>query len=76
VDEITGDTNSAEVDMKYRALRCKIEALSSTSEDYKKIETHVLSSKVKGDPIEVKNVYSVFRDVEHKHFTKNLDNQR
>lgn len=76
VDEITGDTNSAEIDMKYRALRCKIDSLDAASADFKKIQDHVMTSRKKGNPIEVKNVYSISRDVEHKHFTSHMENQR
>jgi len=62
--------------MQYSALRCKIDALASNSEDYKKIEAHVVNTKIKGDPLQVMNVYSVHRDVEYKHFTSHIDNQR
>ncbi|ELR19183.1 ubiquitin domain containing protein [Acanthamoeba castellanii str. Neff] len=76
VDEITGDTATAEVDMKYRALRCQINALAAEAEDYQQIKEQVLSTQIKGSKLEVKNVYTVRREVERQLFTKQMDNQR
>jgi hypothetical protein len=75
VDEITGDTATAEVDMKYRALRCQINALAAEAEDYQQIKEQVLSTQIKGSKLEVKNVYTVRREVERQLFTKQMDNQ-
>lgn len=76
VDEITGDTATAEVDMKYRALRCHIQALTAHDEDFRKIKEQAISSRIKGPKLEVKNIYSVRREVEHQQFTKQMENQR
>jgi len=75
VDEITGDTGTAEVDMKYRGLRCHIEALTAQDEHYCKIKDMVLSSQIKGPKLMVKNVFSLRRELEHQQFTKQIDNQ-
>lgn len=75
VDEITGDTATAEVDMKYRALRCQIKALTTIDEEYRKISDMVLSTQIKGPKLEVKNVFAVRRDVELQQFAKQMDNQ-
>lgn len=75
VDEITGDTATAEVDMKYRALRCHISALLPTDATYVEIKDKVLSTQIKGPKLQVKNIFSVRREVEHQLFTKHIDNQ-
>jgi hypothetical protein len=91
VDETTGDTAQAEVDMKYRALRCAITAVAEESEEFATIKNkvftnnfiyfadaaQVLNNEVKNKgSISVKNVFKIRRDAEHQQFANNISNQQ
>ncbi|KAL6044894.1 Protein mono-ADP-ribosyltransferase parp4 [Balamuthia mandrillaris] len=80
VDEITGDTSTSEVDMKYRALRCNINLVDPSSEEFSSLRQQILDSQIEkrnvGKIADIRNIYAVRREVEHQGFTSNLSNRR
>jgi len=64
-----------EVEYKYDALNCSIEALDRTDWAFQKIARHVESSQVKTDMIRVQNVFKIRRDEEHQRFRRDLGNE-
>jgi len=54
---------SAEVDNKYRALRCQVSYVEPDDYTHERIRNHVLDSQVKSHDIQVLNVYALKREV-------------
>ncbi len=65
-----------EVDAKFKALRCEIEALDPKSSPYLELADLVLKSQVKTKTIKVKNVFTLKREDEWGAFKTDLSNQR
>jgi hypothetical protein len=73
---VNGDTNvliSPEIQKKYDALNCEIDALVSSSAEYKNIKTYVENSALDED-ITVKNIWKICRPVEKTSFRKDVGN--
>jgi hypothetical protein len=54
---------SAEVDNKYKALRCQVSYVEPDDGNFRTIKDHVLDNQVKSREIEVLNVYGIKREV-------------
>jgi len=67
--------NSAEVDNKYKALRCQVSYVEPDDGNFRTIRDHVLDNQVKSREIEVLNVYGIKREAETSRFTSQLHNQ-
>jgi poly [ADP-ribose] polymerase len=67
---------NARVDDEYAALGCTIEPISPASSQFKDLADHVVSSQVKSEGIEVRNIFAIRRPSEWDGFTKGMDNQR
>jgi poly [ADP-ribose] polymerase len=68
--------NSAEVDNKYKALRCQVSYVEPDDGTFRTIKDHVLENQVKSRDIEVLNVYGIKREAETSRFTSHLHNQK
>ncbi len=68
--------NSAEVDNKYKALRCQVSYVEPDDGNFRTIRDHVLDNQVKSREIEVLNVYGIKREAETSRFTSQLHNQK
>lgn len=65
-----------EVDKKYNALKCSIDALSPSDSEYKEMKEYIESSQVKTKHIKVVNLYRVSRPEERAAFTKDIGNEK
>lgn len=65
-----------DVQSRYDALGCEIEALSAGDSTYRKISEHVLKSQIKTKNIKVKNVFSLRRPGEWKDFKTKVGNEK
>ncbi|NXW35609.1 PARP4 polymerase, partial [Phaetusa simplex] len=61
---------------KYRALRCKIEAVDSTSSEFLSVEQQVLKNNYNDCPVKILKVYRVGRITETAEFLSSLGNIR
>ncbi|NXU50981.1 PARP4 polymerase, partial [Turnix velox] len=59
---------------KYRALRCKIEAVDSRSSEFLKVEQKVLKNNYNDCPVRILQVYRVGRMTETKEFLSSVGN--
>ncbi|NXL52624.1 PARP4 polymerase, partial [Podilymbus podiceps] len=59
---------------KYRALRCKIEAVDSTSYEFRNVEKQVLKNNYNDCPVKILQVYRVGRITETAEFLNSLGN--
>jgi poly [ADP-ribose] polymerase 2/3/4 len=66
----------AQVDQEYEALGCEIRAIEKGSDEYLKMQEHVIASQVKTKTIKVQSIYGVQRKEEWNAFTTKIDNQR
>lgn len=66
----------SQVDAKYDALKCAVGYVERGTDEYRRIEEHVLKSQIKIKNIKVLNVYTLRRESEHQGFTGHIDNQR
>lgn len=77
---VNGKTNvlmNPEVEKKYQALDCHISMLSHSSDDFKQIKAYAEKSQVGYyKNLKVKNVFTLKREKEHKHFTTTIKNHK
>ncbi|KAJ6662349.1 hypothetical protein lerEdw1_012513 [Lerista edwardsae] len=59
---------------KFRALRCKIEALDAKSEEFRNVKLQVVGKNVDACPVEVLQIYKVCRITETAGFESDLGN--
>ncbi len=77
--QVNGDENvlfDPQIDKKYDALGCHIEALGKRSREHKKIAELVLKSQIQRKTIKVRSVFKVRRDTEWQAFRDDLEPQR
>ena len=76
---VNGKTNvlmNPEVEKKYQALDCHLSMIPHSSPDFKKISEYVIKSQVGYKGIKVKNIFTIKREKEHKHFTTEIKNHK
>ncbi len=77
--QVNGDENvlfDPEIDKKYDALGCQIEALGKLSLERKQIANLVLKSQIKSKTIKIRSVFKVKRDAEWNGFRDDVKPQR
>eukprot|EP01125_Pyxidicula_operculata_P005044 TRINITY_DN1852_c3_g2_i1.p1 TRINITY_DN1852_c3_g2~~TRINITY_DN1852_c3_g2_i1.p1 ORF type:complete len:1923 (-),score=635.24 TRINITY_DN1852_c3_g2_i1:335-6103(-) len=74
----TSGSKLNEIDMKYTALKCKIENLksSSSSSEYDKVYDHVIRSQLGQPKMKITNIYSLQREEESNAYKSDLFNQQ
>lgn len=65
-----------EIDKKYKALNCSLEAIDPKSSEFAEWKEYVEKSQVKTKHIKVKNLYRLARDEERKRFDKKVGNEK
>lgn len=78
VNELTNWNVKASIEVKYRALKCHIETMSSSTSEYKNI-THMIQSSIvsSSEQIIIHNIFSVIKQTDALNFcTTSLSNQR
>ncbi len=66
----------SQVEAKYDALKCHVNALDAGTDEYRRVADHVIKSQLKTKTLKVLNVYTLRRDNEHQVFTGEIANQR
>lgn len=65
------------IDKKYQALECEINYIDSTNPKFKELKDYIKKSRVdKWTDINIKNIYSIKREMEHKNFATNIGNNK
>ncbi|MFN7974822.1 MAG: WGR domain-containing protein [Acidobacteriota bacterium] len=76
---VNGDQNvllDPEIDKKYRALNCSIDAIPPATSRFQELATYFVGSRVKKVAMTVQSIYSVRRDAEWASFTESTGNQK
>ena len=76
---VNGDTNvllDPEIDKKYKALNCTIEAMDTNGKDFKSMKSYIEKSQVDTDTIKVKNLWRISRPVEASTFAAKVGNEK
>eukprot|EP00029_Vermamoeba_vermiformis_P008738 TRINITY_DN4171_c0_g1_i1.p1 TRINITY_DN4171_c0_g1~~TRINITY_DN4171_c0_g1_i1.p1 ORF type:complete len:2196 (-),score=786.80 TRINITY_DN4171_c0_g1_i1:32-6574(-) len=68
--------NASDLDMKYFALKCKVDELKKGTGDYIRIENQIQSTCIKGEPIIVDNIFAISRPAEKAAFKSEVMDQR
>ena len=77
VGEITGPSlYHSHTDIKYRSLRCQMEALENNTKEFQKVSSHMFSSMHKKINLKIKNIFKVSRAIENKLFRHDLGNKK
>lgn len=74
---VNGKTNvlvNPEIEQKYKALNCQIEAVDPAK--FKQMKEYVEKSVVRGSHVKVKNLWQIHRPNEHAAFTKDIKNHK
>lgn len=75
---VNGKSNvlvNPEIEQKYKALNCNIDAISLGK--FKEIKEYIEKSVIRGgSKVKVKNVWQIHRPDEHKAFTKDVNNHK
>ncbi|CAF3765986.1 unnamed protein product [Rotaria sp. Silwood1] len=76
VNELTNWNVKAPIEAKYRALKCHIERVASSTLDFKNIANLIQSSTDSGEQIVIHNVFSVAKQIDALNFCTTLSHQR
>lgn len=74
---VNGKSNvllNPQVEQKYKALNCNIEAVSSAQ--FKEMKDYIEKSVVRGSRVKVKNIWKIQRAKEHESFAKDVGNNK
>lgn len=66
----------AEVDAQYRSLSTEIRAMDPSSDEYRKVEKHVLDSQVKIKTLKVKRIWGVKRPEEYDRYDNSVGKEQ
>uniref|UniRef100_A0A6B2KWG6 Poly [ADP-ribose] polymerase n=1 Tax=Arcella intermedia TaxID=1963864 RepID=A0A6B2KWG6_9EUKA len=70
----TSHMKMSDLDMKYAALKCKIEHLKRDTQKYIEIHNYIVSSQVGDHVVDIENIYAISREQEAKNFRRDLYN--
>ncbi|KAK3593675.1 hypothetical protein CHS0354_013571 [Potamilus streckersoni] len=76
VSEATDWSAKPSDEAKYRALRCNIEHLESTSPEYKTIKDYLMHSIEGGMSLKIERIFHVYRSAETSNFRMDLEPRR
>lgn len=76
IGETTNWLTRRSVYSKYRSLKCHIECLEQSSDEFKKIQGYVNSSETSSTKMTVLNVFSIHRPVEEGAFSHDIENKK
>lgn len=73
-DNVLVDPN---IEKKYKALECEITYIDKNSDKFKQLKTYIIKSREdKWVDVNIKNIYAVKREDEHKNFNSKIGNNK
>ncbi|KAL4233481.1 Protein mono-ADP-ribosyltransferase parp4 [Mactra antiquata] len=75
VSEATDWSMTSSTQSKYKALRCLVENLPKSCEEFQRVETHLMSSLTGNESMTVQSIYAVSRPLENVNFTHDIPSQ-
>jgi poly [ADP-ribose] polymerase 2/3/4 len=66
----------SQIDSKYKALDCAIEAMDQKSGEFKELKDYILKSQIKHKRVKIKEIYKLKRSSGWKAFNNKMSNQR